>query len=85
MCINIFYGVTFHDRSVAYLEIGQGGGPISPFQFIFPPISGNFLFPPTLAKFPLEFVKFTCFYILYVYFVSPHTFTTMPIISISVY
>ena len=36
-----------------------------------PPISGNFSFPRLCQNFPPDFVKFTCFYILYVYFVSP--------------
>jgi len=31
-----------------------------------------FLFPPYFYKFPSDFVKFTCFFILYVFFLSPY-------------
>src|SRR6218665_2210654 len=43
-----------------------------------PPIPsyfGKLFFSPTFAKSPPDFVKFTCFYILYVYF--PPTLTMM--------
>jgi len=41
------------------------------FQNISLPISGKLLFPPTFANVPPDFVKFTSFYILYLFFVSP--------------
>jgi len=42
------------------------------FDSFSPLISGNFSFPLTFAKFPPDFIKLTCFYILYMYFVSPY-------------
>src|SRR6218665_3883375 len=49
------------------------------FQYISPLFRENFYFPPTFQNFPPTFQnvpsglqKFTCFYILYVYFVSPY-------------
>ena len=49
---------------------------ISLFQFISSPYFGKFFFPLLLQNFPSDFVKLTCFYILYMYFVPP-TFTMM--------
>src|SRR6218665_603647 len=50
--------------------------PISLFQFISSPISGNYSFPLLLQKIsPPDFVKLTCFYIPYVYISFPSTFT----------
>jgi len=47
--------------------------PISPVLAHIPPISGIFSFPPIFAKISLpDFVKLTCFYILYMYFVSSY-------------
>src|SRR6218665_247603 len=34
----------------------------------FPPISTKLFFPPYFCKIPPDFVKLTCFYILYMYF-----------------
>jgi len=53
---------------------------ILPVSVHFPPLfRENFYFPPTFQNFPPTFQnvpsglqKFTCFYILYVYFVSPY-------------
>jgi len=46
--------------------------PLFPCVFnSFPPYFGKFFFSPTFAILPPDFVKFTCFYILYMYFVSP--------------
>src|SRR6218665_1113299 len=45
---------------------------ISPlFQFV-SPYCGKFFFSPYFCKIPPDFVKLTCFYILYMYFVSPY-------------
>ena len=41
------------------------------------PISGKWLFSLYLSKCPPDFVTFTCFYIVYVFFVSPHSLTMM--------
>ena len=38
---------------------------------VFPLFRKIFNFPLLLQNFPPDFIKFTCFYILYVYFVSP--------------
>src|SRR6218665_2235598 len=45
--------------------------PYFPVSVHFPPISENFHSSPTFANFHPDFVKFTCFYILYVCFVCP--------------
>src|SRR6218665_1398116 len=38
----------------------------------FPPVSRNMSFPPTFPNFPSDFGKFTYFYMLYVFSVSPY-------------
>jgi len=38
----------------------------------FPHVPGKLLFLPTFSNFPPHFVKFTCFYILFVFYVSPY-------------
>src|SRR6218665_2936683 len=45
--------------------------PIFPVSVHFPPVSRKLLFPPYVDKFLSVLDKSTCFYILYVYFVSP--------------
>src|SRR6218665_4036331 len=50
--------------------------PLFPCFNLFPSHFGKFFFPLLLQYFPSDFVKLTCFYIFYVYFVPP-TFTMM--------
>src|SRR6218665_639225 len=42
------------------------------FHYISPLIRKKILFPPAFKTFPPAFVKFTCFYMLSVYFVPPY-------------
>jgi len=52
--------------------------PIFPVSVHFPLVSRKLLFPPLFRKISLPvFEKFTCFYILYVYFVPSPTLTMM--------
>jgi len=56
---------------------------ISPlFQYISPLFRENYYFLPTLKNFPPVLGKSPAFYILYVYFVPPHTLTMMHLLHV---
>src|SRR6218665_3789587 len=70
--IKIFAILLFPDKFLDF-------PPIFPVSIHFPSVSRKLFFPPTLTNFPLCFTQihllFRSFYIVYVYFVSPHTLT----------
>src|SRR6218665_3138158 len=69
-----FPGKNFRFSSAKISDFFYYKLPYCPCFTAFPPISQKILFPPkcTLKLFPPVFFKFTCVYILYMYFVSPY-------------
>src|SRR6218665_22109 len=77
--ISPFPKVIFDFHSPKFLMTFFGISP-RPFavSIYFPLFRKHYYFPKSFFKFPPSFVKFTyVFYILFVFFVSPHSFTVI--------